>query len=106
MPGQLFFVKARDHVGSCRHGGAPAVVGEADTVTFELQVRTLDRDDADLQIGRELANRGEELASLPVADSNASFDLLDDLQIHRPAVSVGENEASGHLYILSIYSRT
>ena len=46
-------------------------MGGDNALAFELQVRPLDCDNADLQVGGQLTDRGEEFAGFPVADCDA-----------------------------------
>ena len=82
---------------------APTVVSHNDSFVFQFEIGALHGDDADLQINGELADGWERLAFLPVANGNASLDLLHDLQIHGPLVGLGDKKATVHVYIHSIH---
>src|SRR3954471_11028714 len=79
------------------------MMGDDDAVAFEVEIRALDRDDADVEFNRQLADRGQRVPGWPVPDGDAPPDLLDDLEVHRAAIAMGEDDASEHLYILSIH---
>ena len=55
---QLADMNRRQQIGTIRHDGTLSLAGCDDPVSFQFQIRSFDRDDANLQLGRQLANRG------------------------------------------------
>src|SRR5690606_27621784 len=74
-----------------------------DPGALELEKRALDGDDADARARRERPDRRNLLARQPIADGNAAPYLLDELQIHGPAVCLRDGELTVHIEIHSIH---
>ncbi len=55
---QFADLDARLQIGTVGHYRTLSLPSRDDAVSFQFQVRALDGDDADLQLGRQLANRG------------------------------------------------
>src|SRR6185312_17411956 len=72
---------------------------------LQLQIRPLDRDHADAERHGKLADRRDLLSPRPIAHGHPLLDLLHDLEVHGPAVGLGEDEITVHTHILSIHSR-
>src|SRR5580698_2279184 len=99
---QLFLVEARAQVHSGSDDRSPAMLGEYDALAIKFEISALDRDHADTQFNRELADGRNLLPRLPVADHDALLDLFHDLQVHRPAVCLRDDDATVHIDRLSI----
>src|SRR4051812_38770432 len=69
---------------------------------LEFLVRTFDCDHADVERGCQTANRRQFPARLPIADGDPLTDLLHDLGIHGPRISLRDVEATVHIYIHSL----
>jgi len=72
-------------------------------VTLELEIRALHGDHAHLRRDRQRSNRRELVPRLPVPDRDSVPDLLDDLQVHRAPVGVGNCEIAVHVVMHSIH---
>src|SRR5690349_8287627 len=72
------------------------MAGDDDPLGLEVQVGPLDGDDADVEAGRKCPDRREFFARRPVARGNARPDLLQDLEVHRARVGLGDLDAAVH----------
>src|SRR5579862_950691 len=79
------------------------MLGYDDAFTFELQVGAFHRDHAHLQLHSKRAYRGNTFPWLPLPNCHLLPDLLHDLEIHRPAIGLRNDDRAAHLYILSIH---
>jgi len=102
--GEFFVVEARSQVRIGSNDGSPSLLGEDDALALQFEVGAFDRNDADAEGHGELANGGDFLAGLPVADGYALLYLPHDLQVHWSAVGLGDYDATVHVDILSIHS--
>jgi hypothetical protein len=102
--GEFFVIEARSQVWIGGNDGAPALLGEDYAFALEFEVGAFHRDDADAEGHGKLANGGDFLAGLPVADGYPLLHLLHDLQVHWAAVGLGDNDVTVHVDILSIHS--
>src|SRR4051794_81044 len=65
-----------------------------DAFALELEIGALDGDDADLHGGRKGADRRQLVSGRPVPHGDAAPDLLDDLEIHRAAIGLRDQQVT------------
>ena len=97
---------ARLQIGAIGHDRTLSLPGRNHSVAFEFEVRALDCDDADLQLGRELPNRGQLCPRRQISHSHPPLNLLDDLQIQRPWIGLRNHNPTVISHIHSIYRIT